>query len=537
MVERRFVGRGAAPGLAEGSLVRLPTQAGGNRTMRGDAAQEAALLDRAIAAAREDVAALAAASGGAAADILGFQVALLEDPALAEPAHAAIVAGEPADSAWRTAMDAEIEGYATSDDEYFRARTADLADIRDRVLALLTGGADAASVPHGAILLADDLPPSRFLAVDWSGGGGVVLAAGSPSSHVAMLARARGVPMAVGLGELLADLPDAAPALVEGGSGTLVVDPTAETRASLRRATEVQALRRAAADAFRLAPAVSADGTAIRVMVNVGDPAELDGLDPALCDGIGLTRTEFLFHGPGALPDEEAQLAAYAGIVHWAAGRPVVLRTLDAGGDKPIPGLTIDGESNPFLGTRGIRLSLARPDIFRIQLRAMLRAAALGPVRVMLPMIAVPAELDAARAMLAEEAARLEEAGVACAVPPLGMMVEVPAAALCADRFAADFYSIGSNDLTQYTLAAARDTASVAHLNDPADPAVLALVARTVAAGRARGVEVSLCGDAAGEPRMVERLLRAGLRTLSMAPGAVAVVKQAIAAIDLARPA
>lgn len=532
VAEQRFVGRGAAAGLAEGPLFRLRVAAT-ERAVRGDRPAEAALLRAALVTARDQLAELAAAASEEAAEILSFQVALLEDPVLAEPAFAAIAKGAAADLAWKAAMDAEIAGYLAAEDEYFRARAADLADLCERVLGLLAGAGAAAPPPPGAILLAEDLAPSRFLAIDWSGGGGVVLAAGSPTSHVAMLARARGVPMAVGLGTLPDDFTEATTAMLDGGAGLLVIAPDAATAAALRRDADARNARRAEARRFLRLPAATADGVAVRVMVNVGDPAELNTLDAAMCDGIGLTRTEFLFHRSGGLPDEDAQYASYARILAWAAGRPVVLRTLDAGGDKPIPGLAAKGEGNPFLGVRGIRLSLARPEIFRVQLRAMARAAALGTVRVMLPMVSVPGELASARAMLEHEVADLRRAGIACARPSLGMMVEVPAAALCAERFDADFYSIGSNDLAQYTMAAARDIEAVADLNDAADPAVLALVARTVEAGQARGVEVSLCGDAAGDPAMTGMLLRAGIRTLSMAPEAVAEVKQAIAAIRL----
>lgn len=528
MAEQRFQGRPAAPGLAEGILAR-PGIVIGARTRLPSAEDEADALSDAVQQAARDVAALAGASEGEAAEILAFQVAMLEDPALVERAMEAIAGGEAADTAWEEAMDAEIAGYRHADDAYFRARAADLADIRARVLAMLTGAA-VEELPPGAIVLAEDLPPSRFLAIDWTAGGGIALSEGSPSSHVAMLARGRGVPMVVGLGSAAEALAPGTPALVDGNAGLLVVAPAPETRAGLHRAARVQQARRAAAEVFRFAPAATADGTLIRVLVNLGDAAELDALDPGMCDGIGLVRTEFLFQAGRGLPDEEAQFAVYARIVRWAAGRPVVLRTLDAGGDKPVPGLTVAGEANPFLGLRGIRLSLAHPAIFRVQLRAMVRAAALGDLSVMLPMVSVPAELEAARTLLAGEAAAL-----GLAVPRLGMMVEVPAAALCAGRFAADFYSIGSNDLTQYTLAAARDNAAVASLNDPADPAVLELIRRTVAAGAARGVAVSLCGDAAGEPRLAAALLQAGLRALSMAPAAVAEVKQAIAAITLDR--
>jgi phosphotransferase system enzyme I (PtsI) len=215
----------------------------------------------------------------------------------------------------------------------------------------------------------------------------------------------------------------------------------------------------------------------------------------------------------------------------------VTIRTLDAGGDKPVPGLTIDGETNPFLGVRGVRLSLARPEVFRVQLRALARAAAEGPVKVMLPMVAVADELARAAALLDAAVADLAAEGVPHARPPLGIMVEVPAAALCAAAIPAAFYSIGSNDLTQYVMAAARDIGAVAALNDAAHPAVLDLVRRTVAAGIERDVEVSLCGDAAADPAIVPALLDAGLRVLSVAPLAVAAVKAAVAGHDLRRGA
>jgi ethanolamine utilization microcompartment shell protein EutL len=254
----------------------------------------------------------------------------------------------------------------------------------------------------------------------------------------------------------------------------------------------------AAAEAASLAPACTADGRRIAVLLNIAAPEDLADLDPAICDGIGLVRTEFLFEASHGLPDEDAQYAVYRRILEWAQGRPVTIRTLDAGGDKPIKGLTVDGESNPFLGLRGIRLSLARPEVFRVQLRALSRAAVHGALKVMLPMIAVPAELERAGTMLDAEFAALGAEGIACARPPLGIMIEVPAAALCAEDFDAAFYSIGSNDLTQYTMAAARDIGSVADLNDAGHPAVLALIARTVEAARKRDVEVSLCRDSLG---------------------------------------
>jgi phosphoenolpyruvate-protein phosphotransferase (PTS system enzyme I) len=527
MGEIRLSGRAASPGLAIGPVVSMDQAPASLREPTGDPVQEAADLRSAIHAAAEAVRVLAARSDGEAADILAFQVAMLEDDALSEGAFHAIEAGIPADEAWRAALDAEIAGYEDSEDDYFRARAADLADIRDRVLAQLSGAAGDEPIPDGAIVAGEDLTPSRFLSADWSKGGAIALAAGSPSSHVAMLARARGVPMVVALGRAPASH---AAALVDGDRGIVVFDPEPATRAAFEREVAKAAREDEAARAFLYRAAATRSGERVRVMLNVAEPGELDRLDPAICDGIGLTRTEFLFHSGRGLPDEEAQLAVYRRIVEWAQGRPVTIRTLDAGGDKPIAGLTAAGETNPFLGLRGIRLSLARPDVFRVQLRALARAAVHGDLKVMLPMVAIPDEVERASSLLDAAVVSLQAEGIPCRRPPLGIMVEVPAAAIMAESFPADFYSIGSNDLTQYTMAAARDIATVADLNDAGNPAVLHLVERTIAAGRARGVEVSLCGEAGGDRQLLPKLLATGLRNVSVAPVAVARVKAAIAA-------
>ncbi|RXT54313.1 phosphoenolpyruvate--protein phosphotransferase [Bradyrhizobium betae] len=528
MDEILLTGHPASPGLAIGPVAVL-THAVASRAVRGDPAQEAAALKAAIEGAAAELAELIATVHGEAAEILEFQIAMLGDDALAEGAYEAVAAGAAADDAWRAALDAEIAGYRAAEEEYFRARAADLVDIRDRVLAGLNGANTIAKISGDSVVMGDDISPSTFLAVDWTRGGAIALAAGSPSSHVAMLARARGAPMVVGLGPLPWNGQPPSLALVDGDAGTVIFDPRPETRRLFEHRMAAANAAQIAANAGRLKPALTADGRRIAVLLNVAAPEDLASLDPAICDGIGLVRTEFLFEGSRGLPGEDAQYAVYRRILDWAAGRPVTIRTLDAGGDKPIAGLTIDGERNPFLGLRGIRLSLARPEVFRLQLRALCRAAIHGTLKVMLPMIAVPSELDRANAMLDGEFAALRAAGIGCARPPLGIMVEVPAAALCAEDFGAAFYSIGSNDLTQYTMAAARDIGAVADLNDAGHPAVLALIARTVEAGRKRGVEVSLCGDAAADTRLTNALLATGLTTLSVSPIAVARLKAAIA--------
>ncbi|MGY3548549.1 phosphotransferase system enzyme I (PtsI) [Bradyrhizobium sp. USDA 4472] len=530
MGEIHLTGHPASPGLAIGPVAVL-TREVASRVTKGDPAQEAAALKAAIEGAAAELAELIATVHDEAAEILEFQVAMLGDDALAESAYEAVATGTAADEAWRTALDAEIAGYRAADEEYFRARAADLVDIRDRVLAGLSGADAIARISGESVVTGDDISPSTFLAVDWTRGGAIALASGSPSSHVAMLARSRGAPMVVGLGPLPWNGQPPSVALVDGDAGTVIFDPKPETRRLFEDRMAAANAAQIAADAGRLKPALTADGRRIAVLLNVAAPEDVEGLDPAICDGIGLVRTEFLFEGSRGLPGEDAQYAVYRRILEWAAGRPVTIRTLDAGGDKPIPGVTVDDERNPFLGLRGIRLSLARPEVFRVQLRALCRAAVHGTLKVMLPMIAIPAELDRANAMLDAEFAALKAAGTACARPLLGIMVEIPSAALCAEDFGAAFYSIGSNDLTQYTMAAARDIGAVADLNDAGHPAVLALIARTVEAGRKRGVEVSLCGDAAADTRLTKALLSTGLTTLSVSPIAVARLKAAIAGV------
>lgn len=530
MGEIHLIGHPASPGLALGPVAVL-TSAVASRAAKGDPDHEAAALEAAIERAAAELAELIATVHGEAAEILEFQVAMLGDDILAEGAYEAVAAGAAADEAWRAALDAEIAGYRAAEEEYFRARAADLVDIRDRVLAGLNGADAIAKISGDSVVMGDDISPSTFLAVDWTRGGAIALASGSPSSHVAMLARARGAPMVVGLGPLPWNGEPPSLALVDGEAGTVIFDPKPETRRVFEHRMAAANAAQIAADVGRFKPALTADGRRIAVLLNVAAPEDLASLDPAICDGIGLVRTEFLFEGSRGLPSEDAQYAVYRRILDWAAGRPVTIRTLDAGGDKPIAGLTIDGERNPFLGLRGIRLSLARPQVFRVQLRALCRAAVHGTLKVMLPMIAVPSELDRANAMLDGEFEALKAERIACARPPLGIMVEVPAAALCAEDFGAAFYSIGSNDLTQYTMAAARDIGAVADLNDAGHPAVLTLIARTVEAGRKRGVEVSLCGDAAADMRLTNALLATGLTTLSVSPIAVARLKAAIAGV------
>ena len=542
---------------------------------------ERAALDEAVARSLAELRGLTHGSGELAAGVIGFQIGLLEDEEFLEPVRAGIEAGMAAVQAWTRHLAGEITDYESAPTGYLRERTADLRDLRDRVVAALGGGMSRGGRPehgrsgdglpehgppgdglpdhdqpehgpsgHGlpdhsssdprppshdlpdhCVVIADELTPSRFLEIDWSRAVGAATYSGSPASHVAMLARAQGVPMLVQLSSDPGELIEGIEAILDAERGCLVPAPPPSIRERYARRIDEQRARKRAVLRHVSRPARIRDGSPVRVLVNVDAPSCLDSLDPSHCDGIGLTRTEFLFHGTEALPGEDAQLRFYRRLAAWARGRPVTVRTLDAGGDKPLPGLTPEGESNPFLGLRGVRLSLARPEVLATQLRALARAAAGGGLRVMLPMVTTPDELHEVRWRLAAEVEALRAAGIEAAAPRLGMMVEVPAAALTIETFDADFFSIGTNDLTQYVLAAGRDSTAVADLLDPLHPAVLELIARVAGHGARSGREVSVCGEMAARPEGLRALLDAGIRTFSVPPAALASTKAALAAL------
>jgi phosphotransferase system enzyme I (PtsI) len=520
-----YRGRTASIGFAAGPFVRVDAATNGARAIGAPKDEERALRAALVSAGRQ-IAALAGAAGGEAAQILEFQVALLDDEDFLEPIFAAVLAGTPADAAWSAALIGQIADYNSAPDEYLQARSSDLADLRDRVIRTLRGGEDVApKIPGGAVVCADDLPPSQFLEIDWSKGGGLALLRGSPTSHVAMLARARGIPMVVQLGSVAAE---AGTALLDGEGATLELDPTAEQVGLFERRQDLHRKNRASARALLRRPAASWGGEKIRLLINVQRVEDLDHADAQYADGIGLMRTEFLLGGQAGLPDEETQYRAYDSVLRWAGKRPVTIRTFDAGGDKPVPGFTKDGEANPFLGVRGLRLCLARPGVFAVQLRALARAAMQGNLKVMFPMVTTPEELEAGRSLFADVVGKLQAAGIPSALPDLGIMVEVPAAALTIDRFKASFFSIGSNDLAQYVAACDRTNGALAKLIDPLNPAVLELVGRVAEYGKRAGIGVSLCGDMAGEPRCIPALLSCGLRELSVNPSALAQIKQTI---------
>src|SRR5262249_6819735 len=395
--EQSYRGDPASPGLAMGALVRLAARAQAAAETVESPGAEKARLEAAIGRAKDELTALIASSDAMGRDILEFQLELLDDVALAAAAFAGIARGAGAAAAWRETLDEQIAVYEGEDDDYFRARAGGLADLRDRVVAALGGAGEAAheDLPEGAILLSHDLTPSRFLAIDWQRLAGAVLTAGSRASHVAMLARARGVPLLTGLRGEPVGL--AEEAVLDAQEGLLVVSPNAATRAryAQRIAAAQDQHRRALAALDR--PAVTPAGQRIEVMVNVDDPGAVADEILAASNGIGLLRTEFLFIGRHHLPTEDEQYAAYSRIPDRLGGKPGVIPPPGVGGGKPLPGMDVDAESNPFLGLRGIRLCLEKPDLFRPQVRALLRAGVSGPLRVMLPMIATAQELTETR--------------------------------------------------------------------------------------------------------------------------------------------
>lgn len=523
MPTHRANGTVASIGYASGPLYFLE-RGSGPYVASGNPPTEAERLTAAITRASAAVAELMAAAEPESAAILEFQIAMLEDDSLAEPAFAAIARGTDAATAWSAALAEHIAEYESADDSYFRARSADLTDIRDSVLRALSG-IKSGRAPAGAVLYGNDITPTQFLAMDWQHGGGIVLKQGSSASHVAMLARSRGVPMLVGVGPIEAANDDLV--LLDAEHGRIIVLPDTEAQREFLKASTAhhQLLNLARSQVRRTA--TTSDGEHIDVFVNIAEPVDVDTIDIATCDGVGLMRTEFLF--TRGLPDEETQYQAYRKVLEWAAGKPVTIRTVDAGGDKPVRGYTID-EANPFLGLRGIRLSLSRPDVFRVQVRALLRAAVHGELKVMFPMISLVAEFRAAEVIFREEALALADAAIPHRMPPLGIMVEVPAVAIDPAPFRdVAFFSIGSNDLTQYVMAAGRDSGAVNSLGDVRHAAVISLIRNVARFGEANAIPVSLCGDAGGDPAVIPLLIGAGLRALSVAPAQLPLAKAAIA--------
>ncbi len=444
-----------------------------------------------------------------------------------------------AEAALDEAMQETISLLESLDDEYLRERAADIRDVTRRVIRKLLRAdepLDARLTDEPFILIADELTPSQTAQLDPNATAGFVTASGGKTSHSAILARSLGIPAIVGVGESLFQVQDGQRVVVDGREGVVLVAPAEEDLAAYRqKAAEQQAL----ADRYRAfvdRPSVTLDGASVELAANIGSPADAEAAARGGAEGVGLFRTEFLYMGLDSLPTEEEQYEAYAAAARaFGPGAPIVIRTMDIGGDKELPLLELPKEENPFLGYRAIRICLDRPELFKTQLRAILRAGAEANVKIMFPMIASLREWRRAKAVLEEAKAELRAEGRAFRDDPeTGVMIEVPGAALMADRLAkeVDFFSIGTNDLVQYTMAADRMNPKLAQLNDPLQPAVLRLIDQVIRAASREGKWVGMCGEMAGQPHAVPILLGMGLHEFSMSGVHVARTRAMIAKLD-----
>lgn len=490
------------------------------------------LLDGAVLAIQAELADLITATtarlGASHAAIFLAQGELLHDPALLRKAASGILAGHGAAWAWQQAFEAQAHLLAAHPDPLLAARAADLRDIGQRVLRHLLGIRQTGlAFAEGTILLADDLLPSDTVGLDTTQVVALATAVGGPTSHTAILARTLGLPALVAGGETLRQVADGTLAILDGSAGCLYLNPAESDLHAAQAAAATARHKQEAAAAGRDLPATTSDGFRIEIAANITTPQQAIAALDAGAEGVGLMRTEFLFMDRDTPPDEEEQYQTYQQLLDIMAGRPVIIRALDIGGDKAVPYLHLPTEDNPFLGVRGLRLLLRRPDLLHTQLRALYRAAQHGPLSIMFPMVT-----DVAEVLQVREIADAVRRDIGAPVVPLGIMVEVPSVAALAEAFAqhVDFFSIGTNDLTQYTLAVDRQHPELAAMANSLHPAVLRLIEMTVRGAQAHGVWVGVCGGLAGDPLGAAILAGLGVNELSMTASDVPAVKAALRA-------
>lgn len=526
----------ASPGVAIGQVFQLRHHNVVLEERASDPNQERRALEAAIASAHLQLEALqtrlSAEADSDRAAIFAAHQELLEDPEVLDSAAEHIRGGATAAYAWQQAYTEQADRLMALRNQLLAGRAADLRDIGRRVVHLLVGHDDAPQeMPPDSIVVAEDLAPSDAASLDRNRVRGFCTTMGSATSHVAILARGFGIPAVAGIDPRALEILAGTRVVLDGTAGTLKLEPTAAEEAQISRRQESDEVRRAAELAVAAEAAVTRDGHRVEIVANIGDEDEARRVPEVGGEGVGLLRTEFLFLERRTAPDEDEQTLAYEAIAR-ALGptRILVIRTLDVGGDKPLAYLPLPAEANPFLGMRGIRLQLIRPDIIQTQIRAILRASRAGRVAIMFPMISTLAEWRAARDMVEQERATL-------GVPPIqiGIMVETASAALLADRFAeeADFFSIGTNDLTQYTLAMDRTNPRLAPQLDALHPAVLRLIDRTVAGAHAHKRWVGVCGALAGDPEAVPVLVGLGVDELSVSVPIVPAVKARVRTLSL----
>jgi phosphoenolpyruvate-protein phosphotransferase (PTS system enzyme I) len=544
-MERTLVGVPASPGIVVGPVHLLTWEVPDvrYRIIADDAIDEEIVrLRAAIARAKERLhhvrARAEAHAGPEEARIFDAQLMILDDETLIEEVESVIQRNYGAEKAFDLVMLEHRQQFARHAQPMLRERVGDLTDVHIRVLTALMGlpDHDPVDVPKGAnvILVTHDLTPSLTVQLDREAIVGIATDAGTRTSHVAILARSLGLPAVLGLRDATSQLTGTERVVLDGGKGVLAVNPTEAEVEAYRAKHRIEMEDLAELRQYASLEPVTADGVRVTLMSNVDLPEEADSAAQSGAEGVGLMRTEFLVVGRATMPDEEEQYRAYARVVDAFHGRPVVIRTYDVGGDK-LPAGRYAAEANPFLGWRAIRMCIDEPELFKTQLRALLRAGMHGDVRIMLPLVITLDEVRRVKTLLEESIEELAARGIACREVPLGVMIETPAAAVSADTFVRDvsFFSIGTNDLVQYTLAVDRGNVNLASRFTPLHPAVLRLIHRVAEVGRAHEIDVSVCGEMASDPLMAFALIGLGLRQLSVAPRSVALVKRLIRRITV----
>jgi phosphotransferase system enzyme I (PtsI) len=539
----RLHGIAASEGVAVGpAFAHFPKEI--NRKPRALAAQE---IEGEIEHLRDAVAKVRARMTTALADasladsdrtIVAALMDIAADEALIGHAENLVRHGMDAVSAMIGATEAIAAEFSAVDDGYLAARTDDINAIGRQIALALLGEeeADLSSIPDGAILVADDIGAWDLARAPLKRIGGVICGKGGATSHIAIIARSHGIPAVLGLGDKIRELAAAKEIAVNGSKGWVLADPDGTARAEIAELARDAEKERTVLAAFRDIIPKRGDGTVIEVAANLGSLEEIEPAKEAGAMGVGLFRTELLFMRHTHLPSEDLQAETYATLAKAFAPYPVIIRTLDIGGDKPVAGIEFPEEENPFLGWRGIRMCLDRPDIFKVQLRALLRASVHGNVKVMLPMVSDLSEVEQSKALIEECAAELIATDTPFARFELGVMIETPAAVLIAPMLAKQvaFFSIGTNDLTQYIMAADRLHPAVARLNDVTNPAVMTAIEMTAKAAVEAGIMVGMCGEAAGKPDLIPQFIRMGITELSMSPSSIQRAKKTIVELPAA---
>lgn len=508
-----------------------------NRTIT-DTDAEIKRYDDAVAAFTEKTHAMAEAMkesvGEHNAEILEGHILLLTDPGMDEITKGAIMSGTCAEAAFESTCDMFAGMFQMADDELTRQRATDIGDIKVRMLKILTGTPDVniSEVPAGTILVAEDLTPSMTAGIVKENVAGIITAVGGKTSHSAILARALEIPAVLSVDGIVDKVSDGMTAVVDGCDGICILDPSQEEIEKYQAKREKYLSDKALLEVYRGKDTVTADGVKVHLYGNIGNPE--DAKQVAACDGegVGLFRTEFLFMGASELPSEEEQFQAYKAAAETMEGREVIIRTLDVGGDKDIPYLGLEKEDNPFLGFRAVRYCLQNKDSYRVQLRALLRASAFGDIKIMVPLVTCVDEIRSVKALVKELMAELDAENIAYNKDiQVGAMIETPAASLIADLLAkeADFFSIGTNDLTQYTMAVDRGNAKVAYLYSSYNPAVLRSMKNIIEAADAAGIMVGMCGEAAADPLLIPLLISFGLGEFSVSATSVLATRGTIA--------